>query len=542
MKYHKGSINSIGFYLIKKIRPEINKGDFKLELESHPEYPTLSSLSDTYFQFGITNIVVQLSYDQLLEIPTPAIAHVKKNNSEYFVYIDSIEGNKISYRKGLFKYKTYKEDLSLFVKNWTGNVLLVDEIAHNDRVPFEGERKGKISVELRSVVLLFALFLTFLVKYWLEMKNVLPILFLKSIGIGLSVLLVKKELDSSGDQINNICKVIKNGDCDSVLRSSTSKIFNLVKLSELGVWYFFGGTLSVIFGVLFGGINDILPFLYLLSLGGGIFSVYSIFLQWKIIGKWCIFCLAVQLIFWIEITYLSIRKVDFFLNSSGLLIFLNSFVLAIILWPLIRNVIYSKDRIAGLQRKIKIWEKNKSVFLFFIQKSPPINVSSLPCPITIGNRESGVKDKIIIVSNLFCPKCGHVHKLAHQVWEKHKDIIIEFRFVLSTNDSRSEKVAKILFSIYENEGKKEALTALNHWYLIMNEEKWKKTYNSYSANDSYSAKVEVAYKSHLDWVKMQKIDYTPTIILNEKKVPSIYTLDSIIFFKPYFSKIFTRIS
>lgn len=78
--------------------------------------------------------------------------------------------------------------------------------------------------------------------------------------------------------------------CHDVVNSSYSKFFG-VSVESLGMLYYgFVVCLHVVGMVYF---SDVLALIMLVSsLGAFLFSIYLFFVQWLVIGEWCIWCLV----------------------------------------------------------------------------------------------------------------------------------------------------------------------------------------------------------------------------------------------------------
>ena len=61
----------------------VSKTYIKKQLLSHPDYPSLLSITDTLTELRIENTAVQIQKDQLHEIPTPFIAHLEDGFGEF---------------------------------------------------------------------------------------------------------------------------------------------------------------------------------------------------------------------------------------------------------------------------------------------------------------------------------------------------------------------------------------------------------------------------------------------------------------------------
>jgi uncharacterized membrane protein len=118
------------------------------------------------------------------------------------------------------------------------------------------------------------------------------ILILALVGLGETLYL-------NYERVNNkrppVC--IIGSDCKEVWASKYSKTFG-VSNEILGIVFY--STISVIETAILAGVGSKELYLgqIILILSGTIMSIYFIFLQWKIIKKWCFWCTISAFIVW----------------------------------------------------------------------------------------------------------------------------------------------------------------------------------------------------------------------------------------------------
>src|SRR5687767_1508904 len=84
------------------------------QLQSHPDYPSLISITDTLDELGIENMSMVVDKERLDELPIPFLAHSPVNGGG-FIVINNIE-------------QQIRQDKE-FEKNWDGIVVLVEKPA-----------------------------------------------------------------------------------------------------------------------------------------------------------------------------------------------------------------------------------------------------------------------------------------------------------------------------------------------------------------------------------------------------------------------------
>jgi hypothetical protein len=61
---------------LTELKIPVSKSYLKQQLQSHPDYPSLLSITDTLNELCIDNTAIQIEKEILPEIPTPFIAHL----------------------------------------------------------------------------------------------------------------------------------------------------------------------------------------------------------------------------------------------------------------------------------------------------------------------------------------------------------------------------------------------------------------------------------------------------------------------------------
>jgi uncharacterized membrane protein len=145
------------------------------------------------------------------------------------------------------------------------------------------------------------LFLFTFAVCWVKGANhrlTITIFMFKITGFAASFLLVLGEL---GHKIfDRICIKSEKLDCYAVMHSPAAKLLGRIPMADLGVIYFSGGIILIVFSVVnpyFFNQIFLLAILNLLTLP---YTLFSVLYQAFVVKKWCYLCLVVQLIFWLE--------------------------------------------------------------------------------------------------------------------------------------------------------------------------------------------------------------------------------------------------
>jgi uncharacterized membrane protein len=163
---------------------------------------------------------------------------------------------------------------------------------------------NKLPINLIQAVLSgFALlFLVTFVLLWLKGDNqrlAITILIFKMAGLGACVLLVMGELGHP--LFTRICPKGEKLDCHAVMESPAAKLFGRIPMADLGAIYFSGGILLICFSAVHPHFFHRVFLLALLNLFTLPYTIFSVVYQALVVKRWCVFCLTVQLIFWLEL-------------------------------------------------------------------------------------------------------------------------------------------------------------------------------------------------------------------------------------------------
>ena len=282
------------FQYLKSIKANLNKRDFKIDLISHPSYPSLIALSDTLNLYEIPNNVFRIENSLINDLPANFLGSLKRKNSSGFSfgYIEK-KNNFFKIYTSENKNKASKKD---FEALFDGLILI-------------GENKNKNSIKnffLKPYIFPFLLVLLALFFFFIK-NNFFPsaiFIVLSLIGLLFSLSAFNKELGISDSLSKKICIKKENIDCDSVIGSQKKISFVNLSLS-----FFF----SCIGAIFLFGIAEELKSLYYIALYIHYASlpliIYSVFYQIYVERKLCLICISIAVIILIQLIVL------FFLNT-----------------------------------------------------------------------------------------------------------------------------------------------------------------------------------------------------------------------------------
>ncbi|MBE5319988.1 hypothetical protein IM793_12520 [Pedobacter sp. MR2016-19] len=480
-----------------------NKVYFRDEITTHPDYPSLTALTDVLEQGGMEFYAVETDLHSIGELNYPALAHIKKPEHSYMYIVNSIND-----------WEEYREILS----DWSGIVIFPEvnskwEVKENSNAALK-ERDQKIFLWIFSIILL-SLF-TFRSHNIKSVEEILIGLF-GMLGLFLSVFLLSNEVGFHSRIIRQVCGAFSKSGCENVMSNNLARgIFGITP--ALGsLTYFTTQFVAYIF---------ITPNFTLISITiipacvAGIIVIGSIYAQAFIIRDWCALCigvgciLSVQLLIILNSSQLGFEPLPFFVFSA---------IFLVLVYPLMMlSRLFSFKIWATTQLlEFKKWKADPSIFLSQLQNEElMVSDSSFRNILIVGNTDAPIK--LTIACSPYCKPCATAHKDIHRLMDKFPGMIeLDIKLLcpmLNTNDKFTEATESIL-NAASCTNPTEIAKILTDWFELMNLENWLKKCGKVGLND-----VSVQKKHHYIWMKENRITYTPTIFLNGRKMPTRYNL------------------
>ncbi len=517
----KSNIIEITLLLVKLLKANISESTIRRELEEHPNYASLLSISDVLSNYGIKNICVNFLPEKFIKVPAPFITQIKEKNSaiEFFTIVKQLDQDTITFfEPEIHRWKTISIDE--FLKICTRLVLLT-EIGK-----YAGEKEFalKTRIEKRNY---FFLSLTFLwlpiiiiiycvfaiIKY--NLIALFPVFYaiITIIGAFISVLLILYELDEFNPLFKQLCKAGKKVNCSAILQAKASKIAGL-SWSTLGVSYFTGNLILLLFmGITSPKVLFASAWFNVLSIPFVFFSVYY---QWRIAKQWCLLCLAIQIILLLQfgiafragwhslLTIISILPLIFIQEISAFAIPL---ILISILLPALNKEKERKQIYTELQRL----KHDPQIFEILLSKQKRLLQDSEGLGILLGNSKASCK--IIKICNPYCAPCAKAHVTIEELLCNNPEIQLQIIFSVTKqeDDYRNEPV-KHLLAIDELNDQGVKIRALEDWYLAEKKdyEAFAKKYPMNCDLKHQMSKIEDMNK----WCEQVEISFTPTFFLS----------------------------
>lgn len=521
----KTEINTLNatYSLFNALGLRYTKFNLKNTLVNNYNFPSLASISDTLNEYNISNTSIKVEFSKLKDIPTPFIANLNIKDEE-FVLVSKIENENVYY----ISNKRKIINTEAFKVKWTGIILYAEKseksneqnLKQNIRLQFLKLLKIPFAICLACCVFVFALSTQ---AFYFQLPYFLY-LFSKVLGTVISILLLIQMVDLSNPFVKKLCSTIKKGNCNNILESNAAKIFGVISWSEIGFIYFTGSLLIALFTPSLISLLNILSFLAIP------YTIFSIYYQWKVVREWCLLCLLIQIIFWVEaiVSLFLISK-----NSLSLLTlidlakFILLFSLTIALWAFIKPFIESFFENQKLKVQLNKFKSDTALFNAMLKLNEPIHIEDDFPTIVYGNPKA--EFEITIVTNPLCKPCAEAHKKIEKILELNVDEI-KVQTIFAAGQKEEEErymIAEKLISIYKNDSKSKAQDATNFWYNL-------KAKNNPSFDIEYPTKLkgneQIILEQHFKWCKNNMIVFTPSIFVNKYPLPDCYTIEDLKYF------------
>ncbi|URM35622.1 vitamin K epoxide reductase family protein [Flavobacterium anhuiense] len=483
--------------------------EFEDLFQSHPDYPSLFAITDTFDLLSIENLAVRISKEQLAELPESFLAAYK-----YDIVLVTQKGDTIN----IESEDEGKKSLALddFVKDWDGIVTVIE--------PNEGSKvvslKSKSSWHYYGLAVLALVVISFVYNSF-NLSDV--VLLLTSIaGLVFSVFIVQEKLGVKSEIISKFCGMSSNASCDSVIGSEKGEINKWVNFSDLPVLFFGINLIALLLNPT--GASAIIGFLSILSIP---VIFYSIYVQKWQLKKWCLLCLTVSAIIILQSAAWILMKESFVYNTANIFSYLFSIILISSSWLGIKPVLTGKMKAEEEVNSLKKFKRNYKVLSLLTKEVPVLDGLSKLQGLQFGNANADV-ELLIILS----PSCGHCHKAFESSLEliKRYPEKISLKVLFNINPENTGNQYKIvvdqLLEInYKN--KDSILEAISDWHIRkIGLEKWLEKWNTGSTSMRVNQQVELQY----NWCRQNQFNYTPVKIVNDQIYPHEYEISDLRYF------------
>ena len=487
--------------LLSENNYRLNEYDVSLHLLSHPDYPSIKSLTDTLDYFKVENAAFQMDPSLMANLPKVFIAETKKNDYYEIVLIKiKNESIRVINDRGELT-RTSKQH---FKDIWNGKAVAVEPLQL-------GIFKARSTSWLIPLLLVtFVLCFQLLNYNFFALIGTITLL----IGFAITFLILLDEYRETPPILNKLCKVItENSSCLEVTKDARAKILKKFSLGDLS-----GILLSyLLLTQTFIGWNPLLglvmTFFILLMV------LYSLYLQFFLIRKWCVLCLAISCLFLIYSTICIIALIDqpkifqlsYFLKFGSIMCGISY------LWYVASNLYRRNNNLVKIEREYLQLKRNVQTFSILLSNERKITAFSQEAQnITFGNAKAEIE--ILAITNPLCGYCKEAFYEYKKLLSRTGELIkLNFIFNVANNqDSNAWIISNLIIALYRQEGSEKCWAAIEEWFHSRNIDAWLTKYERVPVPNQTSL--------HFQWCKENKIYHTPATVLDGHLYPTTYAV------------------
>lgn len=509
--------------LAKKNNIQLDKEEAKIQLLSHPYYPSINSITDLFNHFNIDNLALKVdnNLDSYSQIPNTFLAQINEDKGSQLVVVSKKrDGVELIYDE----HKSKNIRLDQFFELWTGILVVIEKPEKKDGNNLNKTGKIKKLVYFSTFVILSSFFI-------LAKPSFFQIIYfaLSCIGVYVSYLIVIHELGFHSKILDKFCSgENKNTSCDAVLSSKGATILGLFKLSDVGFVYF---TALVLVSLIITLSNlQTTSVIFMMSTLAIPFTFYSIYYQWKVVKNWCPLCLSIVSILWLQFGALFLNNAfwkNMYIIDFSYVFFITSLLTTASLWILIQPLLKKEQLFEKLKIEHVKFKRNFKLFNAALNLNPILD-TAIPAvnELIFGNKNA--KLNIVVVTNPMCGYCKESHKLVEKILSnKELDLKVIIRFNVSPEsiESPGTKIALKILELYHTSNEEQCLQALSDIYGELDSESWLKKWGTTSNNDFLET-----LNNEKEWCNKNKINFTPAILINGKQYPKEYGRMDLLYF------------
>ncbi|MFY0629889.1 MAG: thioredoxin domain-containing protein [Flavobacteriaceae bacterium] len=503
--------NSIGF----------DKEEFSFQIQSHPSYPSLHSITGVLDHFNIENVAakVPVNSETLDELPASFLAQINDDEAGLDLVLIKKSNEKYQIYNSEKKKKVVSKEA--FLNVFTGIILAVEKD--------EDQKDQKSTKGLLNKISLLLLIGCLFALYFNTTSEIVSYasLLLSFAGIFISVSIVKQELGIKNTIGDAFCSSTdEKKDCDAVLSSKGATIIKDYKLSDLSFIYFAGLGLSILL-LSFQGLG--LQEIFLMSILSIPMTIYSLYYQGFVVKKWCFLCLSLVGVLWVQTAvFFFLETFSFTFELQNILTIALSFLSIFTLWNALKPKYDELQKNKDSKIEYYKFKRKFSLFSTLIKNNDLIDTKANTIDeIVFGNKNSNVE--IVVITNPFCGHCKPVHKVIEDLLHQYKNevkIIIRFNVPVKDTESDLVKITSNLVRLYITEGEETCLLAMGEIYEGLSPKKWLQKWDK---DVDMGAFLDSLTKQK-DWCTENKINFTPEILINGRSFPKEYDRPDLVYF------------
>jgi hypothetical protein len=519
---------------LKELQVRVDDQELIQLLHSHPDYPSLVSVTDVLHILGVDNTVAEFSEGDVSALPFPYLLHLKQHGLNELTLI-----SKSADLVGNIKPEA----------GWSGIIIqahgLLRPIATQIRSRFER------AIKLRRVIqLLFILTCVLLMQIaWAFSSWEEVVIYIAALtGLVVGGVFLAKEFGISPKLVDDFCgggshhAGSTQSGCNEVLAADPIRVFGLFTLTDAVTSYFLWQVISLVIVALhIPASSEVYNSLILISFLGIPIIIFSLYQQYIVAKAWCRLCLLVDAILLIQ------AGIAAYIVANGLISLTNNILIpglnlglglvaSVCLTLLIRQAGVKQRALLDSEAALRRSKGTTSLLVNNLYQQPQVDSSDFEQELVLGSDNAAVD--LIIASNLYCIPCKKEHEQVIALLSLYPNLLrVRYRLILSGNDlGRFPTTNQYLLQYWlthiwkQPDERSRTAHLLNEWYEDRDFEHFKSSHPTDFTGD-YSLSTRMATK-HFQWAKQNKIMRTPSIYLNGYLLPSSYQLADLVLLIP----------
>ncbi|BFP41744.1 hypothetical protein FGF1_25890 [Flavobacteriaceae bacterium GF1] len=486
----------------------VSEEEIKLQLISHPEYPSLKSVTDTLDYFEIGNIAAKVPKDALSDLPNSFLTLIKETDrNEELVLISKKKGKIVLQNQRGEKLKILPE---AFLEIWTGTLIAVEKEEHKT-IGFKLFGRPQLLLGVLAVLILGGMAIADM--------DILTIVytFLSCLGLTTSVFIIKTDVGTEDSISKKICNMLssKPVGCSAVISSKSSVLIKNISLGDASIIYFS----SVLLTTVTLGIHGSLPFtIAILSLP---MVAYSIYVQATQLKAWCVLCLILSTILVGQFTILVLAHTNWQFPIAYTLKALSLGLLITLFWLSYKKHYLSTQKLFKTKKEYLGLKRNYTFFKNALEQGKVKKLTKVEehHSITFGST-SPSRLQITAYTNPLCGFCTEAFKAYHKILNM-PTIEVSVELIFNTPqeiENPSYQISKRILELYK-EDKLKAWESLESWFSNRDIGVWQEKFGPSNNNTFLGNEILDAHRS---LCKENGIHHTPETCIEDYKFPRKY--------------------
>jgi len=288
-------------------------------------------------------------------------------------------------------------------------------------------------------------------------------------------------------------------------------------MGEVGLFYFVGGFLTLVFSLFATDLQTVLMFLEILTLTTLPYTLFSIVYQATVVKKYCPLCIGVMVLFWVELAiFASTLPLEMPpLTVNAIILILWGFLLPIIVWLGFKPTVMATLEIPSLKQTLAIFKGEPKIMETLLSQENSVSTEQLAGDLILGDPNSPIS--IIMVSSPFCGHCTPAFNALEKLISEFPEGV---KVLVRIMDGGKRDVTKQLISLADKPELAEK--ALHAWYIQKKKdaEGWLQQFASTEQADPEI--IDQRMDEIAEWCKANEVGGTPSFYINGRKMP--YTL------------------